>query len=28
VTVAAMPGGHHFDKAYGVIGSRLLDAAH
>lgn len=27
VTVAAMPGGHHFDKAYGVIGSRLLDAA-
>ena len=27
VTVTAMPGGHHFDKAYGVIGSRLLDAA-
>ncbi|MGH7650121.1 MAG: AcvB/VirJ family lysyl-phosphatidylglycerol hydrolase [Gemmatimonadaceae bacterium] len=27
VTVAPMPGGHHFDKEYGVIGSRLLDAA-
>lgn len=28
VTVDAMPGGHHFDKAYGVIGTRLVDAAH
>jgi len=28
VTVDAMPGGHHFDKAYGMIGTRLLDAAH
>lgn len=27
VTVMAMPGGHHFDKAYGVIGTHLLDAA-
>jgi len=28
VTVTAMPGGHHFDKEYGVIGTHLLDAAH
>lgn len=28
VTVTPMPGGHHFDKEYGVIGSRLVDAAH
>jgi len=27
VTVTAMPGGHHFDKEYGVIGSHVLDAA-
>lgn len=27
VTVTAMPGGHHFDKEYGVIGTHLLDAA-
>lgn len=27
VTVTPMPGGHHFDKEYGVIGSRLVDAA-
>jgi len=28
VTVTAMPGGHHFDKEYGVIGTHLLDAVH
>ncbi|HEX6809199.1 MAG TPA: AcvB/VirJ family lysyl-phosphatidylglycerol hydrolase [Gemmatimonadaceae bacterium] len=28
VTVLAMPGGHHFDKEYGVIAMHLLDAAH
>ena len=27
VTVTAMPGGHHFDKEYGVIATHLLDAA-
>lgn len=27
VTVMAMPGGHHFDKEYGVIGTHLVDAA-
>lgn len=28
VTVVPMPGGHHFDKEYGVIATHLLDAAH
>lgn len=27
VTVMVMPGGHHFDKEYGVIGTHVLNAA-